>query len=329
MKDQTTIEDIIVRDLNNESSEQERTILFNWLAENQDHRQEYEELKNIWQNSADMLLAQQFDTQKGWEQVEKKIDIVNSHKGGKVVSMFKYRYMAAAAVIIFVLVGIMFWTHAPIEKNVISIVANESNKEFHFPDGTLVLLRRGSSLSYSPNEKRKIRTVELRGEAYFDIHHINEQLFQVNTSHSVIKDIGTSFLVKNTDSSDEVSVTSGQVKFINRTDTSKNIFLGAGETANLSKLDFTKDSLRTLNYLSWNKKSLIFIKARLTDVIKDLNDYYAANIQLDANLQSKAHLIRLNDQFINQSLDQVLEELQLQTGLKIKHMNNIIVLTAD
>jgi transmembrane sensor len=63
------------------------------------------------------------------------------------------------------------------------------------PDGTKVWLNAASSIKYPIAFTGKDRTVEMTGEAYFEVAHNAKQPFKVKTKNQLIQDIGTEFNV--------------------------------------------------------------------------------------------------------------------------------------
>ena len=83
------------------------------------------------------------------------------------------------------------------------------------PDGSDVVLNKQTQLAYKFDQKKKVHTVKLKGEAYFNIQHDSTKTFIVDIDGVMIKDIGTSFNVKAYPESNtvEVVVESGEVMF--------------------------------------------------------------------------------------------------------------------
>lgn len=69
-------------------------------------------------------------------------------------------------------------------------------KKIMLPDGTTVLLNAKSSLSIGKEFNDKLREVNLKGEAYFDVVHNKNKPFKVHTHDFNINVLGTAFNVK-------------------------------------------------------------------------------------------------------------------------------------
>ncbi|MCA6074525.1 FecR family protein [Fulvivirga sedimenti] len=83
---------------------------------------------------------------------------------------------------------------------------------FYLPDSTQVDMNAESSVSYSKNEWQAQRTVNLQGEAYFDV--IPGSVFDVNTSNGIIRVVGTEFNIRSRDNYFEVTCYEGKVSVI-------------------------------------------------------------------------------------------------------------------
>jgi ferric-dicitrate binding protein FerR (iron transport regulator) len=89
----------------------------------------------------------------------------------------------------------------------------DTTRRFTLTDGSLVVLKPKSSLSYAKTFGAKTRQVYLQGEAFFDIKHDSSRPFMVHTGDLVTQVLGTSFTVKSYEEARdiEVMVTRGRV----------------------------------------------------------------------------------------------------------------------
>lgn len=102
-----------------------------------------------------------------------------------------------------------------IEKEGVVEIKNTSNTSQKIPleDGSIVVLKKNSSISYPEHFGETKRLVYLHGEAFFQIKRNPAKPFIVSTENLVTQVLGTSFTVKSYDDarSIEVQVTSGRV----------------------------------------------------------------------------------------------------------------------
>jgi transmembrane sensor len=144
-------------------------------------------------------------------------------------------YSAVASIIIISLVGISLFTKSgnnlPIgvqksnTKNQMEIT-NTTNfdKEVNLEDGTTIVLKKNSKITYYSNFNILNREVYLTGEAFFKVKHDKKRPFYVYAQNLVTKVLGTSFNVKAyaEDKNVTVKVNSGKVTVFKK-DKEKNL----------------------------------------------------------------------------------------------------------
>jgi ferric-dicitrate binding protein FerR (iron transport regulator) len=148
------------------------------------------------------------------------------------------------------------------------------------PDGSLVWLNSGSSLSF-PAGFGKSRPVKLTGEAYFEVVK-SDKPFIVSTSYGDVEVKGTSFNVKAfpDDNSFETTLVEGIV-IVSDKNTSDEVALIPGQQAVNSKNGFNVQNVETSLFTSWKEGKLIFRKEYLPEVARRLERWYNVKIELD------------------------------------------------
>jgi transmembrane sensor len=136
--------------------------------------------------------------------------------------------------------------------------------------------------------------------------------------------LGTSFNLKLTINTIELSVKTGRVQFSPYYNGATSILI-AGQALSY---DLQKKELMAKpadNSDSWLTKELVFVDTPLEEVCKQLTDYYGIVIKLD----NKKHAAKkLNAKFTDQPLDDVLLVLNETYGIKInKEQNQIHLIT--
>jgi transmembrane sensor len=144
---------------------------------------------------------------------------VDREQQRKRLSRKLYIYISsAAAVVAFVLLG--FWLNSA--KVTINTRYGE-RKNITLPDGSLVVLNANSSLSYPLLWRiNHHRNVQLKGEAYFKVVHLNKDTahiaekdrFRVQTNRLHIEVLGTEFDVKDRNQTAKISLMKGSVSVL-------------------------------------------------------------------------------------------------------------------
>lgn len=312
------ITQLIIRDLNHEATQAEKAALTAWINENAVHQQEYDAYVKLWEDSAAVVLKHQFDTRSAWEKIQQKVG--GSQKVVPIEREARFslkRLSAAAAILIFLSATAVYFFASNKAGSWETIAAVQHNQRITLSDGSVISLRKGSTLRYPKVFGSNERITELTGEAFFDIQPNDQAPFRVNTAGAVVEVLGTSFLVRTTDSTNQVVVTTGKVRFTSQKSGSVQVILMAGQQAELIRGRIVSDTLYSDNYRSWETGKLVFHNTPLKQTLEDIGHYYNVGVVLSPELGAPANSITIKAEFSQQTLEQVIEEIELITGLKI------------
>lgn len=306
MSSYSNIQEIILRYLNGEATIEEEDQLRRWKEESAANKEELETITKLWRDSSAAALHS-FNVEAAWEKVHNQ----TVSKESKIRQLFDWKKaVAIAASIIIIAGGFYFYNRSP-KITWTETVAATSNKTIALNDGSIITLRKGSRLSLPDNFGNASRKIKLKGEAYFEIKHDDQNPFSITTDKSFIQDIGTSFLVRSYDTMEQVTVMEGAVRFVDKDNKEKAIQLQGGESAVLESGEPIKKIIENSNLLSWKTNTLVFVNKPLQQVAGDLKNYYSVNVYFAAELSS----VLVTANFKDQSLEEVIKELQLFTGL--------------
>lgn len=196
------------------------------------------------------------------------------------------------------------------------------------PDGSVVVLNRNSELRYAADFGDDNRTIELKGEAYFDVKPDATKPFIINAGKAQVEVLGTSFTVTAYDSAANIKVVveTGKVK-LSLPALKKEVQLTPGQkgTVTPGERSVERQQNEDVNYQSWNTMKIVFLDESLSNVVETLNRTYHANIVLSAVTSDSCALTVTFDQ---QSLDSVLKVLESTLNLTIVRNGNQIEITA-
>ncbi len=149
---------------------------------------------------------------------------------------------------------------------------------FQLPDGSNVWLNAGSTLSF-PSKFEKNRTVELTGEAFFEVKKGTP--FIVSTNLGKIEVKGTSFNVKSYENEIfETTLETGVIQFM-ASDSSDKIVLKPGDQLSSDGKNISLTVVETEFFTSWKDGKLIFRDESLPVIAKSLERWYNIRIELD------------------------------------------------
>lgn len=199
-----------------------------------------------------------------------------------------------------------------------------SRTSFDLPDGTKVWLNAGSSISFPGSFDNKSRSVELTGEAYFDVRK-DKIPFLVKTSEFTVNVLGTAFNVMAYE--DELALVTLERGEVELQKEGKLLgTLNPGQQANLveGSDNITIESVDPEIFTSWKEGRLIFQADPLVQVAKRLERWY--NLKIDIDDQSLNNL-KVTGKIEMESFSEVLDLLELTLPIEYQYSKSERTLT--
>jgi transmembrane sensor len=192
------------------------------------------------------------------------------------------------------------------------------------PDGSRVYLNEGAEITCASGFSND-RTLELKGEAFFEVMSDPENPFTVNSGKVVISVIGTSFNVRETGGPEEVDVLveSGSVRMALK-GSEEFIMLEAGELGKASHSRLTRSALDDPNHIAWKTKEFKFVDIELEDVIHELEESYHVRIHVPELVVQN---LRITTTYSQQSIDAILETIGTAFGMTVSKEQDEYYLT--
>ena len=167
-------------------------------------------------------------------------------------------------------------------------------------DGTRIVMGPSTHLRVPSDFGASTRAVELDGEASFAVVHDAEHPFAVRTARAVVRDIGTTFSVRDYagDAESRVVVSEGQVAL-------GADVLGARDLATVDAAGriAVRHDVDVSRYAAWQQGQLVFEDTPLREVLQELGRTYDLDVTLaDSTLGTEP----VTASFTDQSADEVL-----------------------
>ncbi len=280
----------------------------------------YNQFKTIWEKSRELATVSTVDENKAWNTFKTRIKNADQQHA-PVVPLFKRFYVRAIAAVAILLIATgLFWWNQPAPQQ--TLVSGQTVINQKLADGSEITLNKQSSLHYPTTFKGKTRSVELNGEAFFNITPDKERPFIIDVKDIQVTVVGTSFNVREDSNYVEVLVETGIVKVSHE---GNEVTLQAGEKI---KMPFTgtvaakeKVSDKLHNY--YRTKEFVCDDTPLWKLVQVLNEAYKTNIVFG---KEELKDLRMNTTFYNESLDQVLEVIHLTFNITVSKENGRIIL---
>lgn len=306
--------ELIIDEFEGNLSEKGRIELQKWISSQPENENTYREFNNI-KNNLDILAAyKDLDPDTSWKVIEQKLgQVLSDTDMPKHKIRHKIWWLSAAAILI-CLISVTLYQLFNSNSITVNTLANQQRK-YTLPDGSSITMNENTTIKYNENSFSKNRELNLlQGEAFFDVVHDPGKVFHINMGDLRVTDIGTSFIVKRSDSEIAVIVNSGRVAFeqlsygnhVILDPGKKGIFLtGAKTVMDAPNLD--------LNYKSWVDKKLSFRNTTLSEVARELSKTYGSKVILKENtLKTRMLSATLNYQTIDSALVVISASLQLK-----------------
>lgn len=278
----------------------------------------FQQTKRIWDNAAEAKRLQGLDVQKSVRNFRMRLDEATHIAPRRV---FNWTKVAAAAV---VFIAVCVWIYSK-ETAVNYIVKNTTSSmdSVLLNDGSKVILAANSAIRYPEKFTDDLRPLDLlKGKAFFLVAKDSKRPFEVAIGSSTVKVLGTSFNIKFSENSIDLSVKTGKVMFTPN-EKSKPSILEAGQGLNYRYLESTLQLNKDVNASAWFTKELRFVDMPLDVVCQQLSEYYGVHIELhDRKLTVK----KFNANFKNTSLEEALTALKETYSIKIKRVDQTIII---
>ncbi len=301
----------------------EQIELTEWLGTNEANQKTLDDYQAIWKLTESVDTDFDIDIDQGFNKLQKRIKVekisskTTATDNAKVIPMRRKLMQLAAALTLLLGAGFLFnlYNSNTAETNWISVTTSENEKKsVTLSDGTIVSINQNSTFKYPASFDSKTRSVQLKGEAFFDVTKDASKQFIIETNKTLVSVLGTSFNVREYEEEllTEVMVKTGKVKLSPKnnkeavllTEFKKGVYFHSERKLKASTLD-------NLNDLAWQSGQVKFKSTALADVLTILSRQLDCNIQVE-NKQLLA--CKYTGNFTNLKLDQIANAIAISFG---------------
>lgn len=276
-------EDLLLKKLQGIASREEEIQITTWLSESEENIKTFTSLRMMWQAGKIAEYSSVPMLNKELGQFNRAIDSRQQKSRALRINHFlKY----AAIIVGISVIGSLGYLLLPSGEDQVmveySVPVGGDIRKFKLSDGTAIALNEGSHLSYPSTFKKGKRVVKLEGEAFFDVAHLPESRFIVETSALNVEVKGTSFNVNTTGNLMQTVLVSGSVKLTDR----KGKLVMEMEPGQLAEFNTKSRALNvsqvnTRIYTSWQEGLVVFDKASLKDILDKIEHIYKIDFRYD------------------------------------------------
>jgi ferric-dicitrate binding protein FerR (iron transport regulator) len=241
----------------------------------------------------------------------------------KIKTNRKRMWIAAAAAVLIILAGSLFFMNAGNKKENVVLATDygQLNQDI-LPDGSQVILNAKSTITLNQGfGKNTDREVWLKGEAFFHVAKSSSQKrFIVHTDKFDIVVTGTKFNAVNRDNKISVFLSEGSVTVITKNGEEVKMLPGDYVEMRDDKLERKETSYEAV--LAWKDKRIDFENITMKDAARIITEHYGVKVTLaDEAVAEK----RLTGIMPNDNLDVLIRALEVAYSFNITKSNNELI----
>jgi ferric-dicitrate binding protein FerR (iron transport regulator) len=321
-KNTDSINQIIARVLSGEASSQDYFSLSNWLNENQKNRDEFVLLKNYWEAEVFFNLSSfpEVSAEKTFLEIKKRKNQQNLRK----IRQRILPLAAAVALLLTLSLSIYYLNREPLSSVYYTYISGDTKSEFYLEDSTKVILNKHSKLIYSDQYGKELRSVELEGEAYFEVVKNSILPFEVNFGDAKISVLGTTFAAKGNRNGDRITAVllSGSIRFESseqQVTLLPNQQLMFSRSSNVIDVHYVDPSEET----AWKDGVLRYKSVTFSQLIADLSEYYQVKVVIKNQALLDSSIIVSGSFDQKQPVEQVLKVVSKSLPIRFKQIKGI------
>jgi ferric-dicitrate binding protein FerR (iron transport regulator) len=315
----THINDALVKYLLQEASVEEMATVEAWVAAAAENQAYFDQFRTIWERSKALSVTSTADENVAWQRFQNRI-----HARPVVKSPAQFAWMRVAALVV-VIIGAGLAAYYSLREKpapLLTAQATGTVKSNTLSDGSVVTLNKNSSITYPQRFEGDARSVELKGEAFFDVTPNKSKPFIIRINDVTVTVVGTSFNIRSENGTTEVIVATGVVQVQRR---NKTLTLRPNEKITVKQQDslLVKAPETTHLYNYYQSNEFVCDNTPLWKLVAVLNKAYNVNIVIG---RDSLRALPLTTTFPNESLDHILQVICLTFNLKAEHTSTAIIL---
>ncbi len=312
-------------------SSTEESALMDWMDSDPGNRRRFEEMKQVWDLSADQALTlTPAEIKNDWLKVQSSIltqppVIEDKPKQAGIIPMFIRLAASAAVILILIFAGRQLLQNQHDQAAWTKFASEAESRYIRLPDGSQVWLNKSSSIEYHKEFDK--REVVLDGEAFFEVTKEPNRPFTVLAEGSKTTVLGTRFNLNTNAENNEIAlvVEEGRVAFEVISNPNSTTIVKGEESAiaSVEEAFVVKQLKADPNIYSWKTQQLVFDDAQLSDVVMAIERHFGVDLEIvNADMQHCVVRTLLRDA----SLDSALETIKFILDCEITESEGIYYL---
>lgn len=300
-------------------SDENKHLIDKWRRINENNNQKFNAVLDMFMDFRALDSISNID-------VEKALDVVNQRIAKKRHSWIRHIERVAAILFIPLLAATILsimHTNKPVYCQL--KVETGMTGRVILPDSTIVMLNSGSTLRYPSEFTSDLRSVELFGEAYFDVRKDSERQFRVKLADgSSVNVYGTRFNVDAyPDDNSVITLVEGSIgyDYVNNNGDSQEIRLIPDQQVTRTvDGDVSIINTEVSSAIAWKNNKIILNSTPLKQILKTLERRF--NVKFEVKNQDIEEYTFSGGAISIKNLDYVLETLKIATGMNWRYIDS-------
>lgn len=318
-------EDLLIRYIVGEASDEERARVDEWIAATEVHEKEYKGLRLIWDTSEKLASRNEVDENLAWQRFTARLAKEEASSTDSLGKNAEFTWFRVAATIALICTSgwILYLKYSQSAFSQVFVETQHHILVDTLSDGSIITLNKNSKIQYPKRFAKGRRAVKLlQGEAFFDIAPDKSKPFHASVNDLDVKVVGTSFNIKTDDDHTELIVESGIVEV-----SKKQVVVRLKRDEMLS-VEGSSDQLNKTTvsdhlYKQYRTKEFVADGTPLYRVVEVLNEVYGVNIIIqDKEIEN----FELNTTFNSTSINSILNIICKTFDIKMKKNGETIIL---
>jgi len=308
------IDYVIFKVLSNEATVREKEQFDTWLKADKANQMEFSKLESYWKSPVEYTHGIQADA--AFDRF-KKSKLSPAKSTNRTIKRIFLGVMTSAAAVMLLLFTMDQPSLKPV--NNFAFATSDQRDTLYLPDSTQVVLNKFSRVKYTSEYNKSERSIQLAGEAYFNVRKNAKVPFIVRMEKCQITVLGTAFNVQAYASDKFVKATliHGVIRFdVNKNENENQITLRPNQELKFNKLtdDISIKHVNAVSSLEWMNTLHRYQSKSLESLLNDLEVIY--NKRIDITDKTLATTVISGTFHNDQSLDEILNIISRSIPMK-------------
>lgn len=310
-----------------EASPGEAMAVDEWMSSSEENRRLYEQLAAVWARAGQEQAHLLPDREQQLQALKQQANAISGRT--KVIRSNRYWQSVAAAVLVVAGAAAFFFLSRPAKKQAVStFVSREAGTgtlRDTLQDGSLFVLNSHAGIKIPDSFNKRERSLQLRGEGWFDVTSHSEKPFMVHTGGISIRVLGTSFNVREYEGNVEVAVKSGAVMMY-KDDQQITVKAGGQGLYTAATGRFSLTGVFQPNNVGYATRIFSFEQATLQEVATQLEKAYGITVVFEKEALKSC---TMSSSFDNKPVRYIFDVISITLNVDCRFENNTVYISGE